>query len=57
MYSTLDSEGKPSFKLSMFVYEDVGMKSMAKKILSHIIWLLEETQKADSTSQSRESRE
>ncbi|GBB93359.1 hypothetical protein RclHR1_21560002 [Rhizophagus clarus] len=46
------TEGKLSFKLmkpALFVaYEDAGMKDMAEKILGHIIWLLEESQKADS---------
>ncbi|PKK62235.1 hypothetical protein RhiirC2_870274 [Rhizophagus irregularis] len=47
-----DTEGKLSFKLTkpaLFVaYEDAGMKDMAEKVLGHIIWLLEESQKADS---------
>ncbi|CAI2185918.1 15445_t:CDS:2, partial [Funneliformis geosporum] len=43
----IDDE-KPVFKLSkpLFVtYEDEGMKDMAEKVLGHILWLLEETQK------------
>ncbi|RIA91416.1 hypothetical protein C1645_805231 [Glomus cerebriforme] len=59
MECTQDSEGKPSFKLSMplFVaYEDVGMKDMAEKVLGHIIWLLEEAQKPMEASQSRVKR-
>ena len=51
------TQGKPTFKLSkplFVVYEDDSTKDIAEKILGHIIWLLEETQKADSTSQSRE---
>ncbi|CAB4404747.1 unnamed protein product [Rhizophagus irregularis] len=47
-----DDEGKLSFKLTkppLFVaYEDKDMKERAEKILGHIIWLLEESQKADS---------
>ncbi|PKK63537.1 hypothetical protein RhiirC2_854946 [Rhizophagus irregularis] len=51
MECTQDSEGKLSFKLSkpLFVaYEDAGMKERTEKVLGHIIWLLEESQKADS---------
>jgi hypothetical protein len=29
-------------------YDDAGMKDIAEKVLGHIIWLLEESQKADS---------
>ncbi|UZO03091.1 uncharacterized protein OCT59_023504 [Rhizophagus irregularis] len=46
-----DDEGKLSFKLTklpLFVaYKDKDMKERAEKILGHIIWLLEESQKAD----------
>jgi hypothetical protein len=51
MECTQDAEGKLSFKLTkppLFVaYEDAGMKDMVEKVLGHIIWLLEESQKAD----------
>ncbi|CAB4418757.1 unnamed protein product [Rhizophagus irregularis] len=60
MECTQDAEGKPSFKLSkpLFVaYEDAGMKDMAEKILGHIIWLLEESQKADSAVNLDKERE
>ena len=39
-----------SFKLSkpvVVVYEDDDMKVKVEKVLSHIVWLLEEVQKAD----------
>ena len=57
MECTQDSEGKPMFKLSkplFVVYEDDGTKDMAEKILEHIIWLLEEAQKAYFASQGVE---
>ncbi|PKC00698.1 hypothetical protein RhiirA5_505039 [Rhizophagus irregularis] len=60
MECTQDAEGKPSFKLSkpLFVaYEDAGMRDMAEKILGHIIWLLEESQKADSAVNLDKERE
>ncbi|CAG8577555.1 12800_t:CDS:2, partial [Ambispora gerdemannii] len=47
---TLDDQEKPSFKLSkpaVVVYEDEDMKVKVEKVLSHIVWLLEEVQKAD----------
>ncbi|PKY18621.1 hypothetical protein RhiirB3_468668 [Rhizophagus irregularis] len=47
-----DDEGKPSFNLTkppLFVAcEDEDIKERAEKVLGHIIWLLEESQKADS---------
>jgi len=55
MEYTLDSERKPSFKLSkpLFVmYENDGMKDMAEKVLGRIIWLLEGAQKPMEASQS-----
>ena len=47
---TLDDQEKPSFKLSkpvVVVYEDDDMKVKVEEVLSHIVWLLEEVQKAD----------
>ncbi|PKC06588.1 hypothetical protein RhiirA5_501270 [Rhizophagus irregularis] len=47
-----DDEGKLSFNLTkppLFVAcEDEDIKERAEKVLGHIIWLLEESQKADS---------
>lgn len=43
----LDNEEKPSFKLSklvVIVYNDADMEIKVKKVLSHIIWLLQESQ-------------
>ena len=60
MECTQDAEGKPLFKLSkplFVVYEDAGMKDMAEKVLGHIIWLLEESQKADSAVSLDKERE
>ncbi|GBC17659.2 hypothetical protein GLOIN_2v1774909 [Rhizophagus irregularis DAOM 181602=DAOM 197198] len=60
MECTQDAEGKPLFKLSkplFVVYEYAGMKDMAEKILGHIIWLLEESQKADSAVNLDKERE
>ncbi|CAB4431044.1 unnamed protein product [Rhizophagus irregularis] len=60
MECTQDAEGIPLFKLSkplFVVYEDAGMKDMAEKILGHIIWLLEESQKADSAVNLDKERE
>jgi hypothetical protein len=60
MECTLDSERKPSFKLSkpLFVVYEEDVKDMndkAEKILGHIIWLLEEAQKPVKTwDESRE---
>ncbi|GET03234.1 hypothetical protein GLOIN_2v1881079 [Rhizophagus clarus] len=59
MEFTQDSEAKLSFKLSkpLFVaYEDVGMKDMEERVLGHIIWLLEESQKADSALDLEQER-
>ncbi|GBC47068.2 hypothetical protein GLOIN_2v1736381 [Rhizophagus irregularis DAOM 181602=DAOM 197198] len=47
----LDNEGKLSFKLSkpvIVVYDDADMETKVKKVLSHIVWLLDEAQKPDS---------
>jgi len=47
---TLDDQEKPSFKLSkpvVVVYEDDDIKVKVEKVLSHIVWLLEEVQKAE----------
>uniref|UniRef100_U9T1L0 Uncharacterized protein n=2 Tax=Rhizophagus irregularis TaxID=588596 RepID=U9T1L0_RHIID len=48
-------EGKSSFKLSIplfVVYEDEDTEDKAEKVLGHIIWLFEETQKQVEASQS-----
>jgi hypothetical protein len=39
---TLDSEEKPSFNPLFVLYEDEDTKDKAERILSHIIWLLED---------------
>ncbi|PKK58373.1 hypothetical protein RhiirC2_334231 [Rhizophagus irregularis] len=55
MECALDEERKPSFTLSepaVVVYNDENMENMVKKVLSHIIWLLEEAQKPMEASQS-----
>ncbi|RIA83752.1 hypothetical protein C1645_742832 [Glomus cerebriforme] len=57
MECTQDNDGKLTFRLSklLFIaYENVGMKDMVKKILGHIIWLLEKVQKLVEVSQSDE---
>ncbi|PKB98498.1 hypothetical protein RhiirA5_431281 [Rhizophagus irregularis] len=58
MECILDNEGKLSFKLSkpvIVVYDDAYMETKVKKVLSHIVWLLDEAQKPDSNdSQSEE---
>ncbi|KAF8456770.1 hypothetical protein BDZ91DRAFT_745320 [Kalaharituber pfeilii] len=48
MECTLDDEGKPLFKLSKPVligYDDEFMEIEVKKVLAHIVWLLDEAQK------------
>jgi hypothetical protein len=60
MECTLDRERKPSFKLSkpvIVVYDDAYMEAKVKKVLSHIVWLLEEAQKPDSAPNVDKKRE
>jgi hypothetical protein len=50
MECTLNEKRKPSFKLlelAVIVYNDENMENMVRKVLGHIIWLLEKTQKPD----------
>jgi hypothetical protein len=57
MECLLDNEGKPSFKLSkpvIVVYDDADMETKVKKVLSHIVWLLQESQNPVTTPQSGE---
>ena len=52
MECSLDNEGKPSFKLSEPViveYNDENMQIKVEKVLGHIVWLLDEAQKPDSS--------
>ena len=52
MECTLDEERKPSFKLSEPViveYNDENMQIKVKKVLGHIVWLLDEAQKPGSS--------
>ncbi|CAG8594788.1 2716_t:CDS:2 [Paraglomus occultum] len=54
MECSLDEQDRPKFKLSkpvIVVYDDADMKAKVKKVLSHIIWLLEEVQKTAEVSQ------
>uniref|UniRef100_U9ULS9 Crinkler effector protein N-terminal domain-containing protein n=1 Tax=Rhizophagus irregularis (strain DAOM 181602 / DAOM 197198 / MUCL 43194) TaxID=747089 RepID=U9ULS9_RHIID len=47
---SLDNERKPYFKLSkpmVIIYGDEDMEDRVKKVLGHIVWLLEEAQKLD----------
>jgi len=49
----LDNERKLLFKLSKLVivmYNDANMETKVKKVLSHIVWLLDEAQKPDSNN-------
>jgi hypothetical protein len=58
MECSMDDQDRPSFKLSEpvdVVYNDENMENMVRKVLSHIVWLLEEAQKP--TEASQESRE
>ncbi|RIA88288.1 hypothetical protein C1645_775247 [Glomus cerebriforme] len=46
---------KPSFKLSepvTIVYKDDNLQAKVKKVLRHIVWILEEAQKPVDASQS-----
>jgi hypothetical protein len=55
MECSLDNQDRPSFKLSepvVVVYNDDNMENMVVKVLSHIVWLLEEAQKPVEASQS-----
>src|SRR6185369_4158865 len=57
---TLDDQEKPSFKLSkpvVVVYEDDDMKVKVEEVLSHIVWLLEEVQKADELEGNKRVRQ
>jgi hypothetical protein len=57
MECRLDSEGKPSFKLSepvIVVYKDEDLQTKVEKVLGHIVRLLEEAQKPVDDSQSGE---
>ena len=59
MECILDNEGKLSFKLSkpvIVVYDDADMETKVKKVLSHIVWLLDEAQKPDSNDSRSEER-
>ncbi|RIA90031.1 hypothetical protein C1645_168585 [Glomus cerebriforme] len=52
MECMLDEKRKPSFKLleSVIVeYNDENMQIKVKKVLNHNVWLLDETQKLDSS--------
>jgi hypothetical protein len=52
MECMLDEERKPSFRLSEPViveYNDENMQIKVKKILGHIVWLLDEAQKPGSS--------
>src|SRR5215510_8240751 len=60
MKCSLDSEGKPSFKLSepvTVVYKDENLQTKVEKVLGHIVWLLEEAQKPDSAHDVGKERE
>jgi hypothetical protein len=57
MECSLDSEGKPTFKLSepvTVVYKDENLQVKVEKVLGHIVWLLEKAQKPVEVSQSEE---
>jgi len=57
MECSLDNQDRPSFKLSepvVVIYNDENMENMIRKVLSHIVWLLEEAQKPVEASQSDE---
>src|SRR5215469_6511323 len=57
MECSLDDEEKPSFKLTepvTVVYENEDLQSKVKKVLGHIVWLLEEAQKPVKFSQGGE---
>ncbi|RIA83419.1 hypothetical protein C1645_880515 [Glomus cerebriforme] len=57
MECSLDNQDRPSFKLSepvVVVYNDDNMENMVGKVLSHIVWLLEEAQKPDSAFDVKE---
>ena len=56
MECTLE-EGKPSFKLSepvVVIYNADNMEDMVVKVLSHIVWLLDEAQNPVEVSRSGE---
>ncbi|RIA80856.1 hypothetical protein C1645_881931 [Glomus cerebriforme] len=60
MECSLDNEGKPSFKLSepvTIVYKDDNLQAKVKKVLGHIVWILEEAQKPVDASQSGVKRD
>jgi hypothetical protein len=60
MERSLDTQDRPSFKLSepvVVVYNDENMENMVVKVLSHIVWLLEEAQKPDSALDIDKERE
>jgi len=49
MECSLDNKGKPSFKLSKLVtvvYNNEDLQAKVKKVLRHIVWLLEKAQKS-----------
>jgi hypothetical protein len=51
LWNLLDDQDRLCFKLSepvAVVYNDESMENMVRKVLSHIVWLLEEVQKPDS---------
>ncbi|PKY13276.1 hypothetical protein RhiirB3_490602 [Rhizophagus irregularis] len=55
MECKVDSEGKPSFKLSepvTVVYKDDNLQAKVEKVLRHIVWLLEEAQKSEEVSKN-----
>jgi hypothetical protein len=55
MECKVDSEGKPSFKLSepvTVVYKDDNLQAKVEKVLGHIVWLLEEAQKSEEVSKN-----
>src|SRR3954469_23352136 len=59
MECSLDNERKPSFKLlelMTVVYKDENLQAKVKKVLRHIVWLLEEAQKPVDASQSKVKR-
>ncbi|CAG8664335.1 6216_t:CDS:1, partial [Paraglomus brasilianum] len=52
MECSLDEQERPAFKLSkpvIVAYDDVDMEDKVKRVLSHIVWLLEEVKKADES--------
>jgi len=60
MECTFDEEKKPAFKLSepvVVIYNDDNMENMVVKVLSHIVWLLEEAQKPDFAVSHSETRD